>query len=142
MGSRVLRIGLDSTVFRNRVFLEWLREAALFSIHISILVYVETLLWYKLLGLSRQDFDRELGKLPASIRALTEALADQATGFALQHRREHPFHHHARDYIIGATARSEQAALITYNTEDFTWLRRADTPVLTPEEFVAQQLRG
>ena len=141
MGQRALNIGLDSTIFRNRPFLEWLREIGGYSIHISIIVYVETLLWYKALGLTKEDFDSELVKLRSEKRAITDQIAESTTTLALRYRREYPFRQHARDYVIGTTAAAVGAALITYNTDDFRWLRTEGHTVLTPEELVAQHLR-
>jgi hypothetical protein len=52
MGDRNLKIGLDSTVFKNRKFIDWLiYNRDLLETHISGVVYMETLLWYKRLGI-------------------------------------------------------------------------------------------
>ncbi len=117
-----------------------MRYAKRFDTHASIIVYVETLLWYKNLGLTRTHFDGELRKLDASIRILDEEVADTATEKALKYGREYPFRHHARDYVIGATALEEKATLITYNTQHFQWLTNEGVNVKTPEAFVAQNL--
>ncbi len=43
MGDRNLKIGLDSTVFKNRKFIDWLiYNRDLFETHISEVVYVES----------------------------------------------------------------------------------------------------
>ena len=111
-----------------------------FDIHASIIVYAETLLWYKTLGLTRKELEDELRKLKASIKNLDEGLADIATDSALKYGGSFPFKHHARDYVIGATALDEKATLITYNTQHFEWLRKEGIAVKTPEDFVAENL--
>ncbi len=140
MGQGVLKIGLDSAVFGNRRFLEWLRYTARFDVHASVIVYVETLLWYKNLGLTSKDLQDELLKLRASIRDINQEVADKATDNALKHGREFPFRHHARDYIIGSTAQLEKATLITYKIHHFEWLTKEAVRVKTPEDFVAEKL--
>jgi len=131
---------LDSSVFGDRGFLEWLRCTERFDIHASIIVYAETLLWYKNLGLTRRQLDTELRKLKASIKNLDEELADSATDAALRYGKEFPFRHHARDYIVGITAQMEKAALITRNKQHFGWLLKEGVAVKTPEDFVAENL--
>lgn len=105
-----------------------------------MIVYAETLLWYKKLGLKRKQLEAELRKLKASIKNLNEEIADRATDVALKHRNEFPFRHHARDYVIGVTALMERATLITHNTQHFVWLTKEGIAVRTPEEFVAENL--
>lgn len=66
MGNRNLKIGLDSTVFKNRKFIDWLiYNKNLFETHISEVVYMETLLWYKRLGIGKEGFDDDLNELKA-----------------------------------------------------------------------------
>jgi len=120
--------------------LEWLRYTGRFDIHASIIVYAETLLWYKTLGLTREELEDELRKLKASIKNLDERLADMATDSALKYGGSFPFKDHARDYVIGATALDQKATLITYNTQHFEWLAKEGIAVKTPEDFVAENL--
>jgi hypothetical protein len=57
-----LKAGLDSTVFKNRKFIDWLiYNRNLFEMHISEVVNMETLLWYKRLGIGKEGFDGLLG---------------------------------------------------------------------------------
>ena len=54
MGDRTLKIGLDSTVFKNRKFIDWvIYNRNFFETHISDVVNIETLLWYKRLGIGK-----------------------------------------------------------------------------------------
>jgi len=58
----------------------------------------------------------------------------------LKYGNEFPFRHHARDYVIGATAMMEKATLITQNTQHFGWLTKEGITVRTPEDFVAENV--
>ena len=128
-------------MFRNRRFLEWLRYTNKHDVQVSILAYVETLLWYKVLGLNRKDFDQELANVGIAVTGLSETLADKITANAVKHRKTFPFRHHARDYIIGTTALETKATLITYNVDDLGWLTGEGGAVDTPESFLAKELK-
>ena len=84
--------------------------------------------------------DGELRKLKASIKILDEEIAEKATEAALKYGNDFPFRHHARDYVIGATALVEKASLVTNNTQHFDWLKREGIAVKTPENLVAENL--
>lgn len=133
-----MKIGLDSSVFKNRGFLAWLslnREK--FDTHISVIVYVETALWYSHLGLSINDLDRELNKINVKVVDFSKDLARKVVQFAKQYSKQLPFKHHARDYLIGTTAISQDAtSFITYNKSHFNWLSIEGLETLTPEELV------
>ena len=141
MGSGDLKLALDSGVFRNRRFLEWLRYTNKHDVQVSILAYVETLLWYKVLGLNRKDFDQELANVGIAVTGLSETLADKITANAVKHRKTFPFRHHARDYIIGTSALESKATLITYNLDDYRWIEEEGGTVDTPENFLATELK-
>jgi predicted nucleic acid-binding protein len=136
MGSRNLKIGLDSTVFKNRKFIEWLIfNKNVFKPHISEIVYIETLLWYKRLGIGKDGFDSDLNELNARINFMDVDLADLITENAVKFGKQFPFKYHARDYVIGSSAESAGSYLITDNIRHFRWLS-GKVPVMTPEEFV------
>ena len=136
-----MKLTLDSGVFRNRPFLEWLRYTNKHQLEISIITYVETLLWYRSRGLKRTDFDEELENLGISIRELSQDLADKTTTNALKHRKAFPFKHHARDYVIGTSALEYEATLITYNSDDFKWVTEEGGTVHTPESLLATEIK-
>ncbi len=138
MGARNLRIGLDSNVFKNRRFLDWLRYTGKFNVHVSIIVYVETLLWYLRLGLKIDDFMDDLKKLKVEVVDLNESLALLIVKNAAKYGKEFPFKHHARDYVIGTTAQLKKATLITYNLNHFKWLKDLGVNVMTPEELILE----
>ena len=98
MGNRNLKIGLDSTVFKNRKFIDWLiYNKNLFETHISEVVYMETLLWYKRLDLGKEGFDDDLNELHAKIIFVDMKLSDLITENAVKFGRAFPFKDHARD---------------------------------------------
>ena len=136
MGDRNLKAGLDSTVFKNRKFIDWLiYNRDLFEIHISEVVYMETLLWYKHLGIGKEGFDGDLNELHAKIISVDMKLSDLITENALKFGKEFPFKDHARDYVIGSIAESKGSYLITDNVKHFRWLS-GKVQVMTLEEFV------
>ena len=128
-------------MFRNRRFLEWLRYTKKHDLEVSIITYLETLLWYKTLGLKTEDFDEELENLGITVTELSQTLADRATANALKHRKAFPFKHNARDYVIGTSALETKATLITYNLDDFGWFIEEGGTVETPENFLATELK-
>ena len=85
MGNRNLKIGLDSTVFKNRKFIEWLIfNKNVFKTHISEIVYIETLLWYKRLGIGKEGFDSDLNELNARINFMDMNLANSFPSNTMQ----------------------------------------------------------
>ena len=140
MGLRDLRIGLDSNVFRNRRFLDWLRYIGKFEVHISIIVYIETLLWYYKLGLKDADLIDDLNKLRVEIVDLDGKIASLTIINALKYGGKFPFKHHARDYVIGSTAQFKKSILITYNLKHFQWLTELGVDVMTPEELILESM--
>jgi predicted nucleic acid-binding protein len=105
---------------------------------LSIVAYVETLLWYHALGLTKHDFDNDLAEIGVELTQLTEELAEHIATYALKHRTQFPFKHHARDYAIGATALTNGAKLVTYNLKDFKWVIEEGGKVDTPEGIVEE----
>jgi predicted nucleic acid-binding protein len=53
---------------------------------------------------------------------LSQELGDKTTANALRCRKRFPFKHQARDYVIGTSALENEATLITYNPDDFSWV--------------------
>ena len=103
------------------------------------MVYVETLLWYRSRGLNRTDFDEELRIAGITVTELSKEIAERTAAIALKHRRSSPFKHHARDYVIGTCALEDKATLITYNLDDFNWMKEEGGTVHTPESFIATE---
>lgn len=103
---------------------------------------METLLWYKAIGLTRRDFADELEGAGIAVIELSEILADKITANALKYGRAFPFRHHARDYVIGTTALENKATLITYNLNDFRWVAEEGGTLDSPEGFLAKELES
>ncbi len=132
MSSRVM---LDSTAFRERSFLAWLRlNSERISVYVSPVVYAETALWYIYSGLSAEDLEEDLKALRAEVPSISREAARMAAEAAYDNRRRLPFRHHARDYIVGAQAVLLKADIITHNRRHFGWVK--GVRVLTPWEFV------
>ncbi|MGQ4834195.1 MAG: PIN domain-containing protein [Candidatus Asgardarchaeia archaeon] len=131
-------INLDSFVFKNRPFLSWLRlHKDDYEIYISIVVYIEVLLWYLFMEIPTDVFERELAKMNIHIVNIDKEICQKTALIAKGYNNLLPFKHHARDYIIGATALETKAdALITYKKIHFHWLEEKGVKVLTPEELV------
>jgi predicted nucleic acid-binding protein len=132
-------ITLDSNVFRNQRFIDWLMSPeAVHGRHVlPIIVYVEVLVWYEMRGLTREDLEADLQKMKTEIVELTPAYVDQL----MENIRSNPgflFRHHARDFLIGTVVREKNSMLITNNKSHFAWM--ADGTVKSPEEYLTQCL--
>ena len=129
------KIALDSNIFRNQDFLNWLiLNKSNYSISISIIVYLETLFWYFTRSTTLEDFTYDLNKINAKVISLDINLAQSTANKAIKSMLS--FKHHARDFIIGSTAISNEAILLTYNKRHFLWM--PEGKVKNPEEFVEQ----
>ena len=135
----MIKIHLDSNVFRNQSFIDWLilhKES--FVSGISIIVYIETLFWYLTKRQTIDDFGLDLADFQATIIPFEEKIAQEAAQNAIDSIL--PFKHHARDFIIGTTALKEEATLLTYNLRNFTWM--SSTQLSTPESLIEQYLES
>lgn len=129
----ILRIDLDSNVFRNQALINWLSlQKERFSIGISVIVYLETLFWYLTKLLSTEDFELDLLEIKAVITPLDSSLAQLTAETAKTSLL--PFRHHARDFIIGTSTVMRNAILLTYNVKHFTWM--PEGTVTVPEQFL------
>lgn len=103
------------------------------EIHLPIIVFIETLIWYKFRGLKLEDFNSELKELGAHIDLLDEKIGEKISDVVVSKNKTLPFKIHARDYFIGAISDYNETLLITHNIRHFDWLQKK---ALTPEEFV------
>jgi predicted nucleic acid-binding protein len=127
-----LKISLDSNVFRDQLFIEWLETISdEISIEISVVVALETYYWYILRKLTKIDFQQDIMELHAKIQPFLDKdiyhVAENANKSSLRIK------HHARDFIIGTQADIAKSLLITLNKKHFEWLPKEK--VLTPDEF-------
>jgi predicted nucleic acid-binding protein len=128
-----LRISLDSNVFGDQDFIDWLQERKeLFEISLSIICALETYHWYNIRGISHYLFERDLEALNAIVQDLTLTQIYEISANAK--RATLPFKHHARDFIIGTQTILSQSTLITFNLRHFDWLE--EEKVLSPDELV------
>jgi len=105
--------------------------------HVSVIVYVETALWYLHIGLSVNDLDRELDKRNVKVVDFTRDVVRMIAQFAKKYSKQLPFKHHARDYLIGSTAINLGAThFITYKKSRFNRISNEGIEILTPEELV------
>ena len=99
----LLRIDLDSNVFRNQAFINWLSlNTEAISTGLSVIVFLETLFWYLTKSMSVEDFELDLQDIKAVVTSLDPPLA-QITAETAKNSLL-PFRHHARDFIIGSSA--------------------------------------
>ena len=133
-GVLILKISIDSNCFKNLTFIDFLiNNSSKIEIHVPIIVYIETLIWYKFKGLTLKDFSAELNDLHAKIDLIDEKIGDLLSSIVVQKDKSFPFKIHARDYFIGVTADYNKTNLITYNIKHFDWLQ---IKAMTPEELV------
>jgi predicted nucleic acid-binding protein len=129
----LLRIDLDSNVFRNQTFINWLTlNQAVLSTGLSVIVFLETVFWYLTRDLSVEDFQLDLQDLNAVVTPLDSSLAQLTAETAKTSLL--PFRHHARDFVIGTSAVHRAAILLTYNLQHFTWMPSGT--VTFPEQFL------
>ncbi|MHA1167904.1 MAG: type II toxin-antitoxin system VapC family toxin [Candidatus Hodarchaeales archaeon] len=132
-------ITLDSNVFRNQTFIDWLSSNE--SIHdkhfFPLITYVEVLVWYEMRGLTREDLDDDLRKIKTEIVHFSIDYIDNL----MKNIRTNPsymFRHHARDFLIGTTVEIKDAILITNNKRHFMWLPAGKT--VSPEEYLEERI--
>ncbi len=134
-----MKISIDSNCFKNLKFIDFLTQnSGKIEVHIPIIVYIETLIWYKFKGLKKDDFEAEIKDLEARIDLINEEIGEKISEIVFKKNKFFPFKNHARDYFIGVTAEYYQTILITYNTKHFDWLQKK---ALTPEEFLETFLK-
>ncbi len=129
-----MKIDLDSNVFKNQKFIDWLiLNNDLFEINISIIVYIETLFWYETRGLSKENLRADLLKINATISEIDTNVAEKTVSQAIKIQNL-PFRHHFRDFLIGITSLNRDAIIITNNIRHFTWM--PSDKILTPNRLI------
>lgn len=132
---------LDSNVFKRRAFLDWLRlRSEGFEVLISPIVYAETALWYIYMGLGIEGLEKDLEKIGGMIIGIGKREAEFLAKMAYKHRKEVPFRHHARDYLIGVQAIITNSSVVTENKTHFSWIEKEGFKVFSPEELVKEWL--
>ncbi|MHA1673521.1 MAG: type II toxin-antitoxin system VapC family toxin [Promethearchaeota archaeon] len=128
-----MKISLDSNVFRDQEFIEWLiLNSEKISIYLSIITCLETFYWYTLRNISKSNFKKDLKALQVQIVPLIQddiyKISNNAKKSSLR------FKHHARDFIIGTHAHLKETILVTQNLKHFEWMGPNQT--ITPDNFV------
>jgi predicted nucleic acid-binding protein len=114
-------ISLDSNVFRNQEFINFLiAERDKFVIFIPSIVFIETSFYYLTRGLMIDDFKNDIRDFGGKFLDLNSQIAIDTAINAKKTKIS--FKHHARDFVIGTTSLSKNAILITYNIKDFIWM--------------------
>jgi hypothetical protein len=123
-------IVLDTNVFSNKGFCEWLKRSDC-DAYISAIAYTELLYHYlKKKGKDGREF----------VDAFLDALKIQVVPFDRECARiaskavigRWDFKKKVRDYMIGSLAVKLRGLMITYNVKDFDWIDE----VYTPDEFL------
>ena len=132
-GVKLVRISLDSSIFRDQDFVDWLQFSKdKIEVYISVISALETYHWYNIRGISEELFKKDINALGAIVNDLSYQnifdISDNAKKSPLQ------FRHHARDFIIGSHALLNKSKLITFNLNHFEWLGKKN--VLSPEDLV------
>ncbi|WP_297479282.1 PIN domain-containing protein [Thermococcus sp.] len=124
-----MKVVLDTNVFNNWAFLEWLMRSSLEPVTSSV-VYMELLYRYA----RRKGLEEATSKLTA----VFDSLGIEVMGFDWECAElaiksavgRWDFSKNARDYMIGSLTLKLNAPLVTYNKKHFEWLPE----ILTPEE--------
>ena len=132
-GVKLLRISLDSNIFRDQDFIDWLQLSKdKIVILISVISALETYHWYNIRGISEELFKRDIDALGAIVSDLSYQDIFEISNNAKKSPLK--FRHHARDFIIGSHALLNKSKLITFNLNHFEWLGKKN--VLSPDNLV------
>ncbi len=132
-GVKLLRISLDSSIFQDQDFIDWLQLSKdKMEVFISVISALETFHWYNIRGISEELFKKDIDALGAVVNDLSYQdifdISNNAKISPLQ------FRHHARDFMIGSHALENKSKLITFNINHFEWLGKKN--VLSPDDLV------
>jgi predicted nucleic acid-binding protein len=125
------KIILDTNVFSNREFCDWLKNSD-YTAYVSAISYTELLYHYlKKEGRDGEGFiDAFLEALNVQVIPFDQKCAKIASKSAIG---RWDFKNNARDYMIGSLAVKLGYPLITSNIKDFEWIKKG--LLFTPEEF-------
>jgi len=132
-----MKLVLDTNVFANKKFCNWLRQHDEVEKVIPCIAYMELMYHYLKRGETEDFTNRFLdvrGVVVAPLDIKTASAAAQAA------TKRWDFKEKARDYTIGATALAHDAKLVTYNKKDFGWLPRDN--VLLPDELLKTKMEA
>ena len=128
-------IALDSNIFRNQDFINYITlHAADFKIFLPSIVQLEVGYFYRMKNISWTQFKEDVEKFGCKLVPWGKFKNANVIENAYKNRKELPFQHHFRDYLIGTECKSTVKMLITYNKKHFLWLNKVQ--IQTPEELV------
>ena len=129
------RIALDSNVFRNQDFINYLTLHALdFHIFLPTIVQLEVGYFYRMKNIKWNKFLEDLAKFGCKLIPWGKFKNAQVIENAYKNRKKLPFQHHFRDYIIVTECIKKVDLLISYNKKHFLWIEKMQ--ILTPEELI------
>ncbi len=128
-----MRISLDSNIFRDQDFIDWLQtKKEKLTVNLSVISALETYHWYTIRGISEELFKKDMQALGAVINELAYSAIFSISKNAK--KSVLPVRHHARDFIIGTQALKMKSKLVTFNTNHFEWL--GEENLISPDELV------
>ena len=126
-----MKVVLDTNVFNDRRFLEWLMDSPFQPVTSSV-VYMEVLYRYA----RRKGLPEAKSKVKAVFESISLEIMDfdeKSAEIVVQSALGRwDFSENARDYMIGSLAVKLNAPLVTNNKRHFEWLPE----VYTPKEFM------
>jgi len=133
------KITIDSNVFRNLNFINYLRiNKNEIQVYIPSIVSFEIGYFFLTKGITWEDFLKEIQKFGGVFLEWDSVILLDVLKNALNNKETLPFRHHFRDFIIGSQCEKIGYDLISYNKNHFKWLKRIS--IQTPEEFILKRL--
>jgi len=131
------KIAIDSNVFRNFGFINYLRQnKGSFQVFIPTIVYLEVGYYYLSKGITWEEFIKEIQKFDGDFLGWESIIVSEVLKNAISNKLTLPFREHFRDFLIGTQCENLKIKFITYNKNHFKWIESIS--ILTPEEFVQE----
>ena len=133
------KVAIDSNVFRNLNFINYLRiNKEKIQVYIPSIVSFEIGYYFLTKGITWEDFLKEIQKLHGIFLEWDSVVLLEVLKNALNNKEILPFRHHFRDFMIGTQCEKIGLNLISYNKNHFEWLKRIS--IQTPEEFILKRI--
>ena len=133
------KVAIDSNVFRNLNFINYLRiNKEKIQVYIPSIVSFEIGYYFLTKGITWEDFLKEIQKLHGIFLEWDSVVLLEVLKNALNNKEILPFRHHFRDFMIGTQCEKIGLDLISYNKNHFEWLKRIS--IQTPEEFILKRI--
>ncbi|MBN2151949.1 MAG: type II toxin-antitoxin system VapC family toxin [Candidatus Lokiarchaeota archaeon] len=134
----LLKIALDTNVFRNFDFINYLiKKKEHCQVNLPSVVHLELGSFFKSKGLSWETFENDLARINALVLPW-EGIDDQAVvENAFANRGELAFRDHFRDFLIGSQCMKLNLDIVTNNKRHFQWCN--GIIIMTPDECVEKR---